>query len=281
MSDEARIRALLEEGKITQAEAERLLAALQEIDDGEDVAQAMETTDEIEATDEAVETVLESASRSTVPQTDASISSSNVSNATPRAWVEVDMSAGSLNVGVDPSLEEPTFFLKGRGKGDLERDGEGWHARFKGEGSDWLGGDNFTVTLHIPEGCGIGLNGRAGTVRLTDVPALKGEMRAGTLRAKGLSAIDLEMRAGTFEAALLLTEGEHQLDMRAGTAKLTLLSGSSVQVTGDVKAGSLSLPDAFTRDNRVAGASFSGTLGAGAATLTLKQKAGTLKVRCE
>lgn len=190
------------------------------------------------------------------------------------------MSAGSLNVSVDSSLEEPTFFTKGRGKGSLERNGEGWQARFRGEGKDWLGGDNFAVTLHVPEGFGIGLNGRAGTVKL-NVPYLKGEMRAGTSQARNLKGLDLEMRAGTFEAALLLTEGEHRLDMRAGTATLTLLSGSSVRVTGDVKVGSLNLPDSFTRNDQIAGASFSGTLGVGAAALALQQKAGTLKVRCE
>ena len=262
MSDEARIQALLGEGKITQEEAERLLAALQEIDESAD--------------DDAAEEEGETSRENVVSSPGAGISS----GAETRAWVEVDMSAGSLNVSVDPSLTEPTFFLRGRGKGTLERDGEGWQACFKGEGKDWLKSENFTVTLHIPEGCGIGLNGRAGTVRL-DVPHLKGEMRAGTLRANGLNSLELNMRAGTLEAALLLTEGEHWLDMKAGTAKLTLLSGSSVQVTGDVQAGSLSLPEAFTRDDRIAGASFSGTLGAGAARLSLRQKAGTLRVRCE
>jgi len=271
MSDEARIRTLLEEGKITREEAERLLAALQEIDEGESAAE--DVTGDVEVTDvEGVETASKSAPES----------SASVSNSKPRAWVEVDMSAGSLNVSVDPSLEEPTFFTKGRGKGSLERDGEGWQARFKGQGEkSWLGGEPFTATLRIPEGCGVVLDGRAGTVSLADVPYLKGDMRAGTLQASGLGGLDLDMRAGTFEAAFLLTEGNHRLTMRAGTATLTLLSGSSVQVTGDVTAGSLSLPDTFTRDDRIAGASFEGTLGAGTATLALKQKAGTLKVRCE
>ena len=269
MSDEARIRALLEEEKITEEEAERLLAALQEIDEPEDG----------EVDREGVAKEGESVSAGEVER----LPSKSVPTAgeKPRAWVEVDMSAGSLNVSVDPSLTEPTFSTKGHGKGSLERDGEGWHARFKGESESWLGGETFTITLHLPKGCGVGLNGRAGTVSLNNVPSLKGEMRAGTLRARGLGGLDLEMRAGTFEAALLLTEGDHRLDMRAGTATLTLLSGSSVKVTGDGTAGSLGLPATFTRNDRVAGASFTGVLGSGAATLALQQKAGTLKVRCE
>ena len=265
MSDEARIRALLEEGKITQEETERLLTALQEIDE-EGTAESVESTDgeDVETASE-VETISKD-----MP----------ASSTKPRAWVEVNLSAGSLNVSVDPSLDEPTFFTKGRGEGSLERDGEGWRARFKSEGKSWFGSKNFSVTLRIPEGYGVGLDGRAGAVEL-DVPYLRGKMRAGTLQARRLNGLDFDMRAGSLELTLLLQEGEHRLDMRAGAALLTLLSGSSVKVVGDGTAGGLGLPDTFTRDNRVANASFTGTVGAGSATLVLKQKAGSLVVRCE
>ena len=270
MSDEARIRALLEEGKITQEEAERLLAALQEIDE-ESVTENVEDADventEIEATETA--STVEAISKD-VP----------ASSAKPRAWVEVNLSAGSLNVSVDPSLEEPTFFTKGHGEGSLERDGEDWRARFKSEGRSWFGSKSFSVTLRIPEGYGVGLDGRAGAVEL-NVPYLKGKMRAGTLQARRLNGLDFDMRAGPLELTLLLQEGEHRLDMRAGAALLTLLSGSSVKITGDGTAGGLGLPETFTRDNHVARASFAGTLGAGAATLALQQKVGSLVVRCE
>lgn len=310
-SDQERIQALVTQGKITQEEAERLTAALQDADSGntdsnnidsgnidsgnvepargggEDTNPIANGAADLEQKLLRHETTREEAdaepraeaARATQTEDKSDKDSEPWTGVT--TWANIDMSAGSLRVSVDPTLTEPFLECDGHGVSTLDKTEKGWDIFIKGKTEGGREGRSLSATLRVPARCGVALRGKAGTVSLDGVPYLEGTMKAGTLKASDLCGFNLDMSAGTLQLSARLSKGEHRLDMRAGTAVVTLLPGSSVQVEGDVRAGSLRLPPGFAKNKRIAGADFSGKVGEGEATLNLSERAGTLELRCE
>lgn len=249
MSERERIQALLDEGKISQQEAELLFEALED--------------------DEAP----------LPPPPQASAPPPPVGNLT---WLEADVSAASLTVKVEEGLAEPQVESLGAGESEIGRQGDGWRLKVQGRSGvlGWLGSEHFKVTLRLPSGYGIKLDASAAAVRLPTLPYLKGRASATSLRFDELDGINLDAQATSLKGNLRLSQGEHHLYLSACSAKLALLTGSSVRIQGSSTAGSVTIDGAtFKRERDFPGVSerFEGTLGAGTASLTVESQAGSLK----
>lgn len=325
MSEQERIQALLEEGKISQQEADMLLEALAETDDVESGTPRTDASMLHHANSEAGTAVPQDANASAEQgylRSDSAAQAALDQNARPTSdvneeqnfpappepppppsppkmnvaeerntrsanrWIHVDVKAGSVHITADPSINEPSVQTTGRGEVELKRVGQDWEVAFRPKRGHWSGNllsADVHMDLRIPADYGINLDGKAGMVTIEDVPYLKGSMAAGTLDARKLDGFNLEVKAGTLRLAACLRQGQHHLDMKAGTAHLILASASDVSITGEVKVGTVELKGPFTRQNNFIGSSFRGTVGAGTASLEVSQKAGTftLEVRDE
>jgi DUF4097 and DUF4098 domain-containing protein YvlB len=279
MSERDRIHALLSEGKISQEEADMLLEALAETEEAERELDAVR--DELDALGE--KRAPEPPNPSEPPPSQAGTASSRDAVEEVRGWVKLSAAAGSVDVSVDETLNKPAAESHGKGEFTLEQQDKDWQVTFRSARQEWpfSWGSHAKLTLRVPAGYGLELDGKAGTFRIDGVPFLKGSMKAGTLTASGLGGLDLDMKAGTLALSMRPTSGHHRLDMKAGTATIRLLAGSDVRVEGDVKAGSATLPKGFARKDELISSSFSGQLGSGRATLQLSQKAGTLVVEAD
>ena len=295
MSEQDRVKALLNEGKISQEEAEGLLEALGDQNEAVSASENAAPEDAFKdaAFDESVYKRDTQESRvgeaadvpsppsppappAQTPPAPADAAPSGEENSEAARWVRVVMFAGNLEVRVDERLERPVT----EGEVTLTREGENYVVRQVRKGdflSNLLSQRNVEVTL--PAGHGLELDMKGGNVDLYDVPFLKGKMMAGNLDARALGGICLDMKAGNLDASLKLTEGEHQLDLKAGNGDLRLLPGSSVAVSGEVKAGGVEARGgAFVFERGTVGGSFRGTVGAGRASLKVSQLAGNLEL---
>ncbi len=291
MSEQDRIQALVEEGKISQQEAALLLEALQ------DPEQNTEGNTEREE-DERVNV----SKPITPPHPPTSLSNAEPIASTPppgaeppfkapstsstqevTRWVTVSMLAGDLDVHIDTSLSEPAF----EGKAELTRRGDDFEIRQRPrqkEGESIL--DNLLnwvkagdLRVRIPAGYGLEVQSKAGDIDVEDVPYLKGKLLAGDVDAQDIGGVDLVLQAGDVDVSLRLTAGEHRLKAKAGDVDIVLLAGSSVTAKGTISAGSLHVEEPFTRQESMTGGRFEGTVGAGAARLEVDLMAGDVSVK--
>ena len=308
MSEQDRVRALLDEGKISREEAEALLEALGDKDEADVVTNpedlSPDATSEEGAREENKQENRQEENRveetanaplappappappgETPPPPPGATSPNGDTTgdvANGLRWVRVTMFAGNLEVRMDERLERPTT----EGEVELTQEGQTYVVRQTSNGdflSNLLNAQrNVEVTL--PTGYGVDLNMKGGNVELYDVPFLKGKMMAGNLDARALGGIQLDMKAGNLDASLRLTEGEHRLDLKAGNGELRFLPGSSVTVSGEVKVGGVETRGGafvFERGRNYVGGRFRGAVGAGRASLEVSQTAGNLELVVE
>lgn len=210
MTEQARIQALLQAGKITQQEADLLLSALEE---GEAAAQ------------QAQETVGAQYAR---PETEGW-------QPEGLRWVRVKLTAGQLEAQLDPALEVPVV----EGSAEVRtvgRDLEIVPEMNAGFLSDLLGRMG-TLELRLPPGWGLEVEGKAAQVEAQGIDFLKGRVAVGSVELEAVKGLDLEVTAGNIEGSLLLQEGTHQLRVSMGNAELDLLPGCSVRLSASVSLG--------------------------------------------
>jgi hypothetical protein len=283
MNDADRIRALRDEGRIDDAQAERLLAALGELN-----AEAVTDPAPVEPAPSAA----------TPPPTPPTPSTADAATeATPDApraadllddldrWVRVELFACALDVRVDPDAHEPRVDAR---KGDvrLEASDDGWRVtQARGEQGTWLerlvdGVQGTRLNLVLPPRTGVHLDVKAGDVELHGVPALVGRLAAGDLDARGLRAVDLSVSAGDVDLALDPAPGAHRVRLSVGDLNVHLPAAADVRVEGEVSIGDASAFAPLTTERRgMVAESLRGTLGAGRATLRLEVGTGDLDVR--
>lgn len=260
MTDADRIRALRDEGRIDEAQAERLLRALDDIaaEQGPTAAPAVDTpADAGRATD-------------TSPDVDR--------------WARIDLFACTLEVHVDAALDAPVAEAV-RGEVRVESHDGGWRVvqptRPDGTWLDRLvdGVQQTRVNLRLPARTGIDLDVKAGDVELDGVPALRGRLMAGDLDARGLRAVDVAVNAGDVELELDPAPGLHRVRLSVGDLDVTLPDGADVRVEGHVQVGDAeaSPPFATERSGMVA-ERIEGVMGEGRATLRIDVGTGDLKV---
>ncbi|CAN5887347.1 hypothetical protein BH24DEI2_BH24DEI2_00560 [soil metagenome] len=308
-SDQERIQALVTRGKITQAEADRLVAALQDSDssntDSGTVEPAEASRGEVErGTNSAADLIQNTLQHETVIEESntartaaAQIPEENLPE--ELRWVRVSMFTGDLDVCVDPGLSEPAvdgepthFEVRKTGEdyvvGPVRREQDRAPRRegidgfidgiteFVGDLVGHIGGD---LNVRIPVGFGIILDSKAGDVDVRDVPFVKASLVAGDLDLRNVGGIDLSMSAGDVDASLRLTSGTHRIKVSAGDVDVTLLNGSSVSVVGAVSMGDVDADAPLSTKRTGMGGSLSGQVGDGRAKLELSVSAGDLDVR--
>ncbi len=293
-NDHARIRALLESGRITQAEADLLFAALDE--------------DETQRpTDEAVQVqptqVQPAPSQQNVQPTPAVVPEppppleaqlprppepppvpASAPVAVPAGWLKLLGFCGDLSVRGEPGLSTPVV----TGNATLERTPEGYLIRTPPGGEEgakgWLSrlhraaGD---VTVRLPADMGLELGIAAGDGEVRDVKTLRGNFTGGDFEVLGAEHVDLTVTAGDVTLKLNPQRGEQRVRATSGDVDIVLMAGSSVTVSGSATCGDLDVPRTFTQPGGFPGRRFGGVLGAGAARLDLRLIAGDVNVRAE
>ena len=291
MSEQDRVRALLDEGKISQEEAADLLDVLGDEEEtgigtaSEDAAsegansegatQSEGEREDIEVTEDGAEKAVADPPPPLPPPAPAPPDAPDTLR-----WVRVFMLAGNLEVWVDEGLEHPVT----EGEVKLTQEGQNYVVRqtSKVDFLNNLMNSQRIVELTLPVGYGVDLDMKGGNVDLHDVPFLKGKMMAGNVDAQVLGGIQLNMRAGNLDASLRLTEGKHRLDLKAGNGELRFLPGSSVTVSGEVKVGGVETRGgAFVFERAITGGKLHGAVGAGRASLEISQTAGNLELAVE
>lgn len=247
MSEQERIQALLQAGKITQQEADLLLSALEE---GET------------ATRQAQQTVGEQyAAPPTGWQPEG------------LRWVQVKLTAGQLEARLDESLQMPLV----EGPAEVRPVGadlEVWPEMVGGSFLGGLLGRVGSLELRLPPGWGLEVDGKAAQVEARGIPYLKGRVAAGNVELQAVEGLDLDVMAGNIEGSLLLKEGQHRLRASMGNVELDLLPGSSVRLSPSVSMGNQEIRGF---DRTVGGAARQ--LGEGQASLVVSVRMGNLEVK--
>lgn len=275
MSDRDRIRALVEEGRISSEEAERLIATLDEIDEVERVLP---------------EPIVQPVAPVVVGQAEEKIEA--VIGSAPRSlqdgggWVVVDGLAGGVKVTVDCSVGEP--ILVGDEGVRFEREGSYYRVSQFGGGSGGLvdrlvgGFRRSSLRLKIPKDYGLELKMKTGQVQVCgELSYLKGSILAGEVDVEAARGVDLSLSAGELNLGLRLLEGKHRVQASVGEVNLTLLSGSSVRVEGRSSIGDVRVGNRFEKEAQGIGHSFKGRIGSGDADLSVRVSTGAVKVKVE
>ena len=287
--DHARIRALLESGRITQAEADLLFAALDE-----DEAQRL--------TDEPVQVQSTPLQRSVqptpavVPEPPLPLEAqlpqppelppvpAPAPEAVPAGWLKLLGFCGDLSVRGEPGLSTPVV----TGNATLERTPEGYLIRTPPGGEEgakgWLSrlhraaGD---VTVRVPPDMGLELGIAAGDGEVRGVKTLRGNFTGGDFEVSGAEHVDLSVTAGDVTLKLNPQRGEQRVRATSGDVDIVLMASSSVRVSGSATCGDLDVPPSFSRQGGFPGRRFEGVLGAGEARLDLRLTAGDVDIRAE
>ena len=313
MSERERVLAMLEEGKISQEEADELLAVLGDLEEGEERLEDLEV--EIETSEPQGEAYETKETNSAL----ADISPKDVQ------WVRINLLSGNINVRMDPTLSEPveasgkvTFKRKGddfvtvfpereafktakrkRSRIPVNLDGfmDGADSVVKGvekavdsvveEVSGWANnivgfskriGD---LDIRVPQGYGVVINSKAGNLDVQGVRYLKAHLLAGDISARDIEGVDIIATAGNVNLGLRLTEGQHRIRATAGNVELELHRHSSLMLDATVSVGDIEaegLTNLDTSASRFIGKSVSAKVGNGDAQLEIDLKAGNLEV---
>lgn len=300
MDEAARVRALRDQGRIDDAQAERLLAALGEEREASGPASpsygpapaavgAVPSASPEVGAEEGDAVAAGTSSGVTSTGTDATRSRPSTGTSATgtagvvRRWARVEMFAGTLRIEVDAGLDAPRAEADA---GDLEvtRDGDGWRIAQKAKGdADWIerivdAWNRSRVTVRLPSDTGVDLDIKAGDVELHDVPALRGRLMAGDLDAYGLRAVDVALNAGDLDLRLDPIAGEHRVKMTVGDAEIRFPADAGVSVQGRVTVGDVSAPAPFETRRSGVSERVSGTLGDGRAALSVEVATGDLEL---
>lgn len=264
----SRIESLLEQGKINIDEATLLIDAIVETVDAPDNPMNSEAINS-----EAI-TPPPPAPFSPVDFTKTSVTQTE---SEPTHWLTATVSAGSITIKGDATLSKPVI----EEVHGINIDGS---KELKEENGNYRIDSSFdAMILRLPPNMGLHLSVSAGEAKVTDVAFLKGNNSVGSVQAKRVGGLDFKVEAGDFVGSALLTKGEHRLSVKAGSAKLELLAGSSLDLSGTCNLGSFTVPENFsTKDNPIKG-SFQGVIGTsligtGTATLKVKVQAGDVRI---
>lgn len=296
MNEADRIRAMRDEGKIDDAQATRLLAAVEAITAAERAeSDAQQSTGAHAAAGATPSTASSSTPPPPVPPTPAASHDAGSADATgtvPEAdltgvvdrWLALDLFAGSLDVKVDPTATAPSATSSGADV-TVETTADGWAiAQSRDEGGTWLerlvsGVKESNVHVTVPPRTGVRLNVKAGDIELDGIPALHGRLMAGDLDANGLRAVDLNVKAGDIDLEIDPLPGRHSVFLAAGDLTVQLPEHADASVHGSVKVGDASAfaPLVSERRGMIAG-DVRGVLGQGRARIELTVGTGDLDV---
>lgn len=292
MDEAERIRTLRDEGRISGEQAERLLAALDQLGatehaDGSEAPHGMSGATSAGAAD-APDAMGDRPSTESSRRTQGPHASAAGGTEAVRAeaaaevvsrWVRVGMFAGSVRVSVDPAVSAPSVQSDG-GEVDVVETPEGWRVeQRRSDEGNWIerlveGVRRARLQMRVPADTGVHLDVKAGDVRLEGVPALRGRLLAGDLDATGLRAVDVAVHAGDVDLEIDPAPGLHRLRLTVGDAKVRLPSHADVRVDGRVTVGDASAPAPFRADRSGVAERLEGVMGEGRARLEVRLATG-------
>ncbi len=288
--DVERILALRDSGRLSAAEADKLIAVLrgEAPNDVEPVTEMSDAPDAEAATPGAQ-------SEPSVPPAPAAPppSASGQERPGPAArpdavgvrWLTLAVAAADLRVTPGEAGSEPRLREEVEGA-TLEATSDGWRLEYRVDRGSWwgIGSSPARLDVEVPSDAGVVLDVKAGDVELEGVRYVRGRMLAGDLLIDGAEEVDVDKKAGDFTARIRPTSGRHRLVAKAGDLDVTLLRGADVSVSANVKVGDLDTSGAGLegeRSSRGVGQRYSGRLGSGSAELELSLTAGSLRLRSE
>jgi len=142
------------------------------------------------------------------------------------------------------------------------------------------------LELTLPEGVEVlEIQSVAGNIEISGVRArVILDVKAGNIELDEPKSFQIHTTAGNVEVSGCLTGGEkNSIHSTAGNVEVSLEHGSSVRVSASVQAGNLEI-DGFSvlkREKRVVGESVEATLGSGAGSLEIRVQAGNLDLSGE
>lgn len=302
MNEADRIRALRDEGKIDDAQAQRLLAAIDAITEAEAQADGHATEhdagDVVPAQADAASDAAPDVAPDVTPDAATPSSASSSASATERVssvplatasaverWLDVQLFACAIDVDVDPTASTVVATTT---RGDVRVDDvkDGWRLQHEGDADgNWLdrligGMNDKKIKVTVPANTGVRLDVRAGDVELDGVPALAGRLTAGDLDATGLKAVDLSVQAGDVDLDLDPCPGHHVVRLSVGDLTVNLPEQADARIDGNVSIGDASaFPPISSERNGMVAASLRGVLGEGRSTLELRVGTGDLEVQ--
>lgn len=212
-----------------------------------------------------------------------------------RGWLRIEVLAGNIKVSTDDSLDAPTVTGRGNGGFTVTQRGERYEVQQTRGGFE-----TGNVTVEIPTDFGVEVDSRLGNVTIRGAAAVRGRVTAGNVKVRDTRGIDLVMKAGELDVTARLSEGRHRIESQAGNVSVKLLEGSSLTLTGKMIVGEANVCAPFRLDKnsfradqdddtsfwarvdkQLWGATLSGRLGDGSATLDLSLKAGNLSVKAD
>lgn len=296
-SERSRVQALLDAGRISEAEADILFAALDESSAAQGPEDA-EVSPLVTGTGSGGPSRPDAGRLEPVPAPPAPPEPADAqppqppeppplpfsTAESPAGWVRLSGFCGDLSVESDPGIGAPVV----TGHATLEHTDTGYLIRTppadREGGRNWLtrlhkaAGD---VTVRLPEGLGLDLGVAAGDADIRGVKTLKGNFTGGDFDVDGAETVNLTVTAGDVTLRLRPTSGAGRLKATSGDLDVIFLPGSSATVSGSATCGDLDVPPGFTRSGGFASHRFEGTLGVGEARLELRLTAGDVTIRAE
>ena len=267
----SRIESLLEQGKINNDEAALLIDALVETSD----ASNNPINSDPEIPKQPVPPVPKEAVPPTPPPAPFSpvdftnTSEPQTSESEPTQWLSVKVGVGSVTIKGKDGLSKPVIKrVAGISTQTLQEN----------NGNYSITGGFSDMTVEMPSSMGLKLNVTAGDAKVKNIAFLKGNNSVGSVSAKAIGGLDFQVDAGEFTASALLTTGQHSLGLKAGSAKLELLEGSSLDVTGSCSLGSFKVPESFSSQHKNLNGNFEGKIGTGTAKLAIAVQAGEIRI---
>ena len=240
MDEYGKIAKLLEEGKITPEEAEKLLVALDEAGDPAPAA----------------------------PMT--SRSSLRVRLDRADLHLRVDPEASEPRI-VD--AEGMKLRLDRKGEVWELTQAQKWPISFFN-----LAAKRRSLVLALPSGMGLELNIGQGSLEAEGpLPFLKAQLGQGRLRFERADGLSISLAQGSVEGNARINEGVHQIKLGMGEVKLTLLEGSDLRLALKTALGEVALSGGLHGEGR--GNNFSGALGEGRWLLKVSLGMGNVEVQ--
>ncbi len=240
MDEYEKITKLLEEGKISPEEAEKLLAALDESESPPSPAAAGGWL------------------RAQIDRADLNVRVDPVAN-------EPRMEAHGAG-GLELRREAGGWALRQKGRG----------LRI---GFFNLLAKRQNVELVLPAAVGLDLRLAQGVVSVADpLPALRAHVGQGKVEFAGTEELDVQLAQGSVSGRVRLAGGSHRLNLGMGSVKLVLEEGSDLRLQLKTGMGEIAVTGALQHASEKAAAKFEGVVAEGTGLLKVSVGMGSVEV---
>ncbi|WP_457630160.1 SHOCT-like domain-containing protein [Oceanithermus sp.] len=137
----------------------------------------------------------------------------------------------------------------------------------------------MSVELTLPPDAGLELRLGQGRVRIADrLPALTASIGQGQLDFAGAEGLDVQLAQGSVSGRARLSGGSHRLSLGMGSLKLALEEGSDLRLQARTGMGEISVTGSLQYAGEKAAARYEGVVGEGRGLLKISVGMGTVEV---